>query len=183
MFLLGRIDLKPMFQFSADVSKFEQFSDLVSCFLNSAEILKATACDGLVANGGGLPTEEYWSEHFVTAFFLLRHSLELVVKAYAQEVTGNEVRGHNIKAIWKGIPNSEKLIPERINQAFNLLAKYHLLEDAQLFRYHVDKKQVKLKDMPPIQPEDFELILDVVVSLQQVILETIDLKKGFPLPY
>jgi len=125
---------------------------------------------------------DFWNEHFITAFFLFRHTLELAIKALIKEIHRRDVHGHNLKLIWeKYIPNYKNVLPEKINKAFAVLAKYNVLEDAQLFRYHVDNNGIKLNDMPPIEYDDFDAISDAAWTIRQAALECIHIKKGFPI--
>jgi hypothetical protein len=157
---------------------------MLSCFLKGATALHAVACDGMVGKDKniGQATSEYWNEHFVTAFFLFRHALELSIKALVKEITAVDIRGHDIKKMWEdNIPDYRNVIPEKINKAFAVLAKFHVLNDAQLFRYHADKSGIKLKNMPLIQNNDFDAISDAAWAIRQLILECIHIKKGLPI--
>ena len=158
--------------------------DVLSCFLHGATTLHAVACDGLAKNMSGSigqMTNEFWNDDFITAFFLLRHALEVAIKALVKEVKGLDVNGHNIKKIWEeNIPNHNSVLPDEINKAFNVLDKYHLLKDAQLFRYYTDKSGVKLKDLPPLENEDFDALSGAAWAIRQLILEQVHIKKGLP---
>jgi hypothetical protein len=82
---------------SASTTELQDHFDMLACFLKSATALHAVACDGMVGRGIGQPTQEHWNEHFIIiAFFLFRHALELAVKALVEELTGNEIHGHDI---------------------------------------------------------------------------------------
>lgn len=89
---------------------------------------------------------------------------------------------HNIKKLWEeNIPNYQSVLPDQIKKAFAVLEKYHILEDAQLFRYYADKKGVELNSMPPLKDADFNALSDAIWSIRQAVLECIHIKKGFPL--
>lgn len=164
--------MKSIIEVSASTTELQDHFDMLSCFLKSATTLHAVACDGIVGRGIGQPTAEHWNEHFVTAFFLFRHALELCIKALVKEMSGVDVRGHDIKKMWEdNIPNYRNVIPEKIDKAFAVLAKFHVLNDAQLFRYHADKSGIKLKNMPLIQNNDFDAIYDAAWTIRQLILE------------
>jgi hypothetical protein len=176
--------MKSIIEVSASTTELQDHFDMLSCFLKSATTLHAVACDGMVGRGGNIeqPTPEYWNEHFVAAFFLFRHALELSIKALIKEATGVDVCGHDIKKMWEtNIPDYRNVIPEKINTAFAVLAKFHVLNDAQLFRYHADKDGIKLKNMPLIRNDDFDAISDAAWAIRQLILECIHVKKGLPI--
>lgn len=175
--------MKPMIEISAGTNKLQNHMDMLSCFLNSATTLYAFACEGIANSTGkiGHATLEYWNDHLVTAFFLFRHAFELSIKALIKEKTGNDAHGHNIKELWESISEYQNVIPEKISKAFTVLEKRHVLNDAQLFRYHVDKKCVELKDMPPIQNGDFDAISDATLAIRQLLLEHIHVRKCLPI--
>jgi hypothetical protein len=84
--------------------------------------------------------------------------LELGIKALLKSETNDDVTGHNIKKLWEAVPNWQTKISTEIQKAFAILAKHHILEDAQLFRYHEDKKGMRLQDMLPVEQEGFEAL-------------------------
>ncbi|WP_126322243.1 hypothetical protein [Candidatus Rickettsiella viridis] len=175
--------MKSLINISASTGELQDHFDLLSCFLNSASMVRGMACDGITRNNSiGSPMPEFWNQHFITVFYLFRHALELAVKALIKEVTGHDVVGHNIQKMWEeNIPNYQNVIPEQINKTFTVLAKYHLLNDAQLFRYHADKGGVKLKDMPLIHSDDFDTISGAAWAIRQLVLECIHIKKDLPI--
>ncbi len=176
--------MKSIIEVSASTTELQDHFDMLSCFLKNAMTLHAVACDGMAGRGEniGQSTPEYWNEHFVGAFFLFRHALELSIKALIKEMTGIDVHGHDIKKMWEdNIPDYRNIIPEKINKVFAVLVKFHVLNDAQLFRYHADKGGIKLKDMPLIQNNDFDAISDAAWTIRQLILESIHIKKGLPI--
>jgi hypothetical protein len=183
--LFGANSMKPMIEVSVDTSGLHDHLDILLCFLNSATLQYGFACNEaakMIIKTEQL-TAEYVNGLFVIVFFLLRHAFELSVKALIKEITDKNVYGHNIEKIWKAhIPDYQKIIPEKIDKAFAVLCKYHILKDAQLFRYPTDKDGVRLKDMPYIEGEDIEVILDVAWTIYQLILERIHSKKGLPIP-
>jgi len=176
--------MKSIIEISADTSDLKDHFDLLSCYLVSATSLHALACDGLAGRSGGVGsvTPEFWNKHFVTAFYLLRHSLELAVKALIKETCGTDTHGHDIKALWESVPDHQNIIRDQISRAFTVLAKYNVLKDAQLFRYHADKGGVKLKSMPSLTNDDFDAISTASWAVRQLVLERIHIKKGLPVP-
>ncbi len=163
--------MKNILEISANTNKIDSHFDMLSCFLNSASTLYAVACDGINSNQIsqlGKPTDEYWNEHFITAFFLARHALELAIKALIKTLKGNDVNGHNIKSMWKcHIQNNTNISLKKIQKAFDVLEKHGVLHDAQLYRFHVDKKKIQLNNMPNVNNEDFDTVIDLAWSVRE----------------
>ena len=177
--------MNQMLEVSATTDDLKSHFDVLSCFLRSATTLHAVACDGIANNKNSSMssvTNDVWNGHFITSFFLFRHTLELAIKALVKEIKSVDIHGHNIKKMWEeNVPDYKNVLPEVINKAFAVLAKYHILEDAQLFRYHVDKSGATLSSMQPIKNEDFDALSGAAWAIRQTILECIHVKKGFPL--
>ncbi len=155
--------------------------NIFSCYLRSASALHAQGIEASNKNsacGGGPVVAEYY---YITALFLYRHTLELGIKALLKSKTGDDVTGHNIKKLWEAVSNGQTGISTKIQKAFAILAKHHILEDAQLFRYHEDKKGVRLQDMLPIEEESFEVLDQAAWAVYQEVCICEHLKKGFPL--
>ena len=173
-----------MLEISATTNELKNNFDILSCFLRSATTLHAVACDGIAGNNKnpiGAVTNEVWNDHFITAFFLFRHAIEVAIKALIKEIKNLDIHGHNIKKIWEeNIPDYQNVLPEEINKAFIVLAKFNILEDAQLFRYHVDKGGVTLKSMQPIKNDDFDALSGAAWAIRQIILECIHVRKRLP---
>lgn len=170
--------MKNLIEVSATTDEFKDHLDVLMCFLNSASALFGIACDGYA----GKNCECFWNYHFVTAFFLFRHSIELAIKALIKEIKNIDVRGHNIKKMWEEhIPDYQNVLPNEIKKAFEVLEKYNILEDAQLFRYHTDKTGTRLENMPSIKNEDFDALQHAAWSIRQTVLECIHVKKGLPI--
>ncbi len=176
--------MKSILEISAATNDLKSHFDVLSCFLHSATTLHAAACDGIASNEKnfiGTVTDDLWNKHFITAFFLFRHTIEIAIKALIKEINNFDAHGHNIKRLWEeNIPNHQNVLPDEINKAFSVLEKYHILENAQLFRYHVDKGGVTLRSMQPIKSEDFDALSSVAWAIRHTILECTHARKGLP---
>jgi hypothetical protein len=177
--------MSPILEFSATTNTLKNHFDVLSCFLESASTLRSIARDGIAANGepqAGIPRNDFWNEHLITAFFLLRHAIELAVKALIKEIKNEDINGHNIKKLWEeNIPNHQNMLPEKIKEAFDVLAKYNILKDEQLFRYHADNSGNKLNAMQPIPNDDFDALEIAAWAIRQKTLEYIHLREDLPL--
>lgn len=166
--------MEQLLPISAHTNKIENHFDLLSCYLHSAYILYGIASDGMTNKGQNYS----WNEHFITAFFLLRHAMELAIKALIYEVKGKDVNGHDIETLWKtNIPNSENILPNEIKLAFAVLDKYHILINEELFRYPITKKSISLKNLPIIRGEDFDALFQAVGAIRDEVLKCIHEKK------
>jgi hypothetical protein len=158
---------------------------LFNYYLNGAISIYYRAQEDLYKRNNGeivLGVANEYGE-IIIAFYSIRHALECAIKALIKELTGAEVIGHNIEKLWKQIPSYKKLAPEgeAIDNGFNILKKYHMLNDAQLFRYHRDQHGFKLQDLPAITNDDFSTVVAAVYKVRDIFLEFVHVKQGFPL--
>lgn len=80
--------MKYMIEFSAGMEELNGYLAMMWCFIDSASTLHGVAIDGLLKNKSnsiGQPTDEVYHQKIIIAFFLLRHALELGIKALINE--------------------------------------------------------------------------------------------------
>ena len=155
--------------------------DMLSCYVGSAMSLHANVMDGIadnLKNSNGKLTNEILIEQIITAFYLSRHALELAIKALIKITTGNDEQGHNLEKLWEKIPKQNDVLKEIVKKPFDILKKYDLLENEELFRYHINKRGIALKNLI-IERNDFDLLVDAIWSIRQIILECAHLQKDF----
>ena len=152
---------------TATTHELKEHTDILSCFLYSAQTLRSIgydkACRGEV---GGMNFG--YNENLITSFFLYRHAIELAIKALIKKVQHIYVGGHNIKKLWENyVPNHQDIFPLTISKAFQVLEKFGVLKDAQLFRYHADISGERLESLPQIKNEDFEALYAAACDIEQ----------------
>lgn len=177
---MGKHNMGYLWDISATTNQIENHFDLLSCFLNSASILPAIAADEQ-KNPNSTVTKEMSNGHLIIAFYLFRHSLELALKALANELNRKDIRHHNIKEMWNDLPPSYRsVLSEKMEKALVVLEKYSVLKDEQLFRYHVDKGGLTLKSFSTIENEDFDALSSAAYEVRHAYLCCIHLNKSLP---
>jgi hypothetical protein len=151
--------------------------DIFICYLMSATHLHGQSIE---ASNGKVVTSDVAAYYAITALYLYRHTLELGIKALLEKETGKKFTVHNIKSLWEKLPNYQDRSTVEISEAFAVLGKYHILEDAQLFRYEVDKKGTQLQDVLPIEEKTFKILGDAAWAVYREICEYAQMKSGLP---
>ena len=81
-------------EFSISMSELSTHLDMMECYIDSAGTLHGVAIDGLIQNKSGRigsQSDETYQQKIMIAFCLLRHALELGIKAL---ITTMLARGH-----------------------------------------------------------------------------------------
>ena len=213
--LKARSCMKYINEFSISMSELSTHLDMMECYIDSAGTLHGVAIDGLIKNKSGRigsQSDETYQQKIMIAFFLLRHALELGIKALISEHenfspdtscnlhkknrlarflynvlyrTGlinrekkddRKLYGHDLKKLWKNVNHNyvSESFTHEILKSFEILKKYKLVKDAQLIRYHVDSQGKQIKDLPPIETEDFEKLLDIAGKVRYAVLEVLE---------
>lgn len=169
------------------INHIKEHLDTLSCFLTSAESLRALAYDGIAKNkinSMGQPTNDVWHQHLFTAFYLYRHAIELALKALCESLINNDVKDHDLEKIWNLYSNEDRItytLKDQIIKAFEILKKFHVLNDEQLFRYHnkIKKKQIiDFEEMPNIEHKEMETLSYCAWGIRQAVLEAMHTNKG-----
>lgn len=90
---------------------------------------------------------------------------------------GNDkLYGHDLKKLWKNVNKNylNDAFKAEVQKGFDIIKKYKLLKCAELIRYHVDNKGNQVKDLPPIETEDFEELLGSVNKVQFAVHEVLE---------
>lgn len=207
--------MKYINEFSVSMSALHTHLDMMESYIDSANTLYGVAIDGLIKNKSGCigsQTDETYHQKIMVAFFLLRHALELGLKALISEhenfspniqlnhhkknrliqilygffprlarikddkKSKYKLYGHNLKTLWKNVNHNfvNDEFTQEVLKSFKILKKYRLLKDAQLLRYHIDSNEKQIKDLPPIETEDFENLLGTVSKVRYAGLEVLE---------
>ncbi|MCK4608728.1 MAG: hypothetical protein KAT71_04535 [Gammaproteobacteria bacterium] len=97
--------------------------DLLDCFLHSSMTLRTTALPKMQSNNNGLMPNEFWHEHLIIAFYLLRHALELALKALIEEIPEKKtIHHHNIQKMYDTVSKTlSNKVKEEIQEALAVL--------------------------------------------------------------
>lgn len=163
---------------SVPTNNFKNHVDIFSCYINSADALHAIFYDALLSGNGG----DISKRHIITSVYLYRHSIELAIKALIKELKNEEVYGHNIKKLWEDyiLDNPQGILPDEIKKAFDVLEKYGVLENEELFRYPQSKNGVTLENILSIEITDLGILHAAAYSIRHLVLVSIHQKKGLP---
>ncbi len=115
--------MKYINEFSVSMDGLRTHLDMMECYIDSAGTLHGVAIDGLIKNKSGaigFSTNDVYHQKIIIAFFLLRHALELGIKALIHE---QENFDHDI-------PKK----PQRngfVQFYYNFLRKFGLIKDTK----------------------------------------------------
>lgn len=166
--------MKFVLDIAATPNKINGHLDLLCCFQHSALSLYGAAKEQQqeINNGEVIIESSNFNsvdEYLVIALYLFRHAIELAVKALLEAITFEEMTGHNIKNLYQKLPKVYKHILSEfgnINGVFEILTKFDILEDEQLFRYHVDKRKKYLNQVEKITNKDCDALNNAIQYLR-----------------
>lgn len=151
----------------------QEIYDLATSFFNSALTLAAN-----VKFNKNFNLEDFLNMQLLPAFYLMRHAIELEIKCLNSILNPNSSKkyGHGISKIWIDI--GDKLHPQsvgKIESALDILGKYLILDNEELFRYDCDNQGVKkLTQLDLPTDSDFDLLRIGFEELRMATLEHID---------
>ncbi len=167
---------------SVSTSDISSNLELLDCFEISAKMLYTFAHDEKTKPQLG--TVDFSNKYLIISLYLFRHSIELGIKALIEAITTESFYHHDIEEIWNEIPKVYKLFLSgngKLGNAINVLKKYQILNDEQLFRYHIDQNENSLKKLPVISNPDYETLLAFVERIQQACRCCFHIRKKGPL--
>jgi hypothetical protein len=158
---------------AVNVGMIKNIDDLINSFYDGTHMLYAAVHDGFTKDT--LSPRENWIAALVPVFYLFRHVLELTIKSLIKEIGGGDISGHDIKTLWeKHLHNVKKhsfeiKTNEKINEAFEVLGKFHLLKDEELFRYFKHKNGRTMETLLSITTNDCEILISAIEEILRAI--------------